>query len=95
MIRKLALALAGAAFFAAIGPATAQEPPAPGVSPRVDAIRKAGVLRVGVLANAPWLVENTTGGGEKWSGPAGGRQIWRTSPALERKPAHCCWSCRK
>ena len=44
--------------------------PAPGTSPRVDAIKKAGVLRVGVLANAPWLVENTTGSGEKWSGPA-------------------------
>jgi polar amino acid transport system substrate-binding protein len=28
------------------------------------------VLRVAVLANAPWLVENTTGGGEHWSGPA-------------------------
>jgi len=28
------------------------------------------VLRVGVLANAPWLVENTTGQGEAWSGPA-------------------------
>jgi polar amino acid transport system substrate-binding protein len=36
----------------------------------VDAIRKAGALRVGVLANAPWLVENTTGSGEHWSGPA-------------------------
>ena len=44
--------------------------PAPGASPRVDAIKKAGVLRVGVLANAPWLVENTTGSGEAWSGPA-------------------------
>jgi polar amino acid transport system substrate-binding protein len=44
--------------------------PAPGTSARVDAIRKAGVLRVGVLANAPWLVENTTGQGEAWSGPA-------------------------
>ena len=42
----------------------------PGASPRVDAIRKAGVLRVGVLANAPWLVENTSGTGEAWSGPA-------------------------
>ena len=51
--------------------ATAAVPvPAPGTSPRVDAIRKAGVLRVGVLANAPWLVENTTGQGEAWSGPA-------------------------
>src|SRR5258707_8733995 len=51
-------------------PALAQQPPAPGASPRIDAIRKAGALRVAVLANAPWLVENTTGSGEKWSGPA-------------------------
>jgi len=52
-------------------PALADVPvPAPGQSPRIDAIRKAGVLRVGVLANAPWLVENTTGQGEPWSGPA-------------------------
>jgi polar amino acid transport system substrate-binding protein len=50
-------------------PTMAQEPPAPGASPRIDAIRKAGALRVGVLANAPWLVESTTGG-EQWSGPA-------------------------
>src|SRR6266542_4360864 len=45
--------------------------PAPGASARIDAIKKAGVLRVGVLANAPWLVENTSGGsGDAWSGPA-------------------------
>src|SRR5213083_2581873 len=43
---------------------------AAGASPRIDAIKKAGVLRVGVLANAPWLVENTTGRGDVWSGPA-------------------------
>src|SRR4030088_2475887 len=52
-------------------PAVADAPvPAPGASPRIDAIKKAGVLRVGVLANAPWLVENTTGRGDAWSGPA-------------------------
>ena len=50
-------------------PTMAQEPPAPGASPRIDTIRKAGTLRVAVLANAPWLVESTTGG-EQWSGPA-------------------------
>ncbi|MFO1329417.1 MAG: transporter substrate-binding domain-containing protein [Rubrivivax sp.] len=50
------------------GAVQAQTPPA---GPRVDAIKKAGVLRVGVLANAPWLLENTSGsGGEQWSGPA-------------------------
>jgi polar amino acid transport system substrate-binding protein len=51
-------------------PAAAQTVPAPGASPRIDAIKKAGVLRVAVLANAPWLVENTTGSGDHWSGPA-------------------------
>ena len=48
----------------------AQTPPAPGASPRIDAIRKAGELRVGVLQNSPWLVENTTGTGAAWDGPA-------------------------
>src|SRR5215216_591768 len=52
-------------------PAAADVPlPGPGASPRIDAIKKAGVLRVGVLANAPWLVENTSGQGDPWSGPA-------------------------
>ena len=64
----------GLAAFVTIGfalPALAQVAvPAPGQSPRIDAIKKAGVLRVGVLANAPWLVENTKGGGDAWSGPA-------------------------
>src|SRR6476620_1207511 len=59
----IALALAASSY--------AEVPvPAPGASPRIDAIKKAGVLRVGVLANAPWLVENTSGSGETWSGPA-------------------------
>jgi polar amino acid transport system substrate-binding protein len=62
--------LIAACLLAVSLPALAQEPPAAGKSPRVDAIRKAQVLRVGVLANAPWLVENTTGSGEHWSGPA-------------------------
>ena len=65
----LGLIAAGAVLVAASA-AVAQEPPKPGESPRVDAIRKAGVLRVAVLANAPWLIENTTGSGDKWSGPA-------------------------
>ncbi|KLN57811.1 substrate-binding periplasmic protein [Variovorax paradoxus] len=60
-----ALLLAGS-----FGAVHAQEPPAPGASPRIDAIRKAGELRVGVLQNAPWLIENTTGNGDPWSGPA-------------------------
>src|SRR5438093_9412881 len=62
----VALAALGVAFAAA-----ADVPmPAAGASPGIDAIKKAGVLRVGVLANAPWLVENTSGQGDAWSGPA-------------------------
>lgn len=52
------------------GAAVAQEVPAEGASARIDAIRKAGQLRVGVLSNPPWLVENTTGSGDAWAGPA-------------------------
>lgn len=48
----------------------AQQPPAQGASPRIDAIRQAKALRVGVLVNPPWLWENTTGSGERWDGPA-------------------------
>jgi polar amino acid transport system substrate-binding protein len=70
MMQSLGRGVAALAFAVAL-PALAQTAvPAPGASPRVDAIRKAGVLRVGVLANAPWLVENTSGTGDAWSGPA-------------------------
>jgi polar amino acid transport system substrate-binding protein len=62
--------LAAAGMIALAAGAMAQDAPARGKSPRIDAIKKAGVLRVAVLANAPWLVENTTGGAEHWSGPA-------------------------
>lgn len=62
---------AAVALLAAASAAGAQEAPAPGQSPRVDAIRKAGELRVGVLQNAPWLIQDVSGkSGEAWSGPA-------------------------
>jgi polar amino acid transport system substrate-binding protein len=67
--RILAAGMLLAVLFTALS-AAAQEVPTPGTSPRIDAIRKAGELRVGVLANAPWLIENTTGSGDHWSGPA-------------------------
>ncbi|MDR7376176.1 polar amino acid transport system substrate-binding protein [Rhodoferax ferrireducens] len=62
--------LAGLLLAAGSSALLAQAPPAPGASPRIDAIQKAGELRVGVLQNSPWLVENTTGNGPAWSGPA-------------------------
>lgn len=70
---KIFTRLAGAAVLGlglAAGAAQAQDVPAPGVSPRIDAIKKAGQLRVGVLSNPPWLIENTTGSGDAWAGPA-------------------------
>lgn len=50
--------------------AQAQQVPAAGASARIDAIKKAGAIRVGVMANSPWLIENTKGDGETWQGPA-------------------------
>ncbi len=55
---------------AALGTTRAAEFPAPGVSSRIDSIRQAGVLRIAVIANPPWLVQNTSGNGDPWSGPA-------------------------
>jgi polar amino acid transport system substrate-binding protein len=69
MKRMTLAALACAAVFATPF-ANAAEVPAPGSSPRIDAIKKAGVLKVAVIHNTPWLVQNTTGSGEPWSGPA-------------------------
>ena len=70
MRSALKFGFAAVAIVSIAGTAIAQEPPAAGVSPRVDAIKKAGVLKVGVLANLPWLAENTSGSGEAWYGPA-------------------------
>lgn len=70
IFRRMLAAAALLALLSPAVPAMAQAVPAPGASKRIDAIRKAGVLRVAVLANAPWLVENTTGAGQHWSGPA-------------------------
>jgi len=69
-VRGAALALlAGAAFIAA--PAFAgSEVPAAGQSPKIDAIKERGVLRVAAIGEFPWLPENTTGSGPQFSGPA-------------------------
>lgn len=69
-LASLAPLAVAAALAGGCGAALAQTPPAPGVSARVDAIRKAGVLRVGVVNNPPWLAQNTSGAGDPWSGPS-------------------------
>jgi len=68
--RRLPALAAGLLMAAAFGQAFAQAVPAPGTSARIDAIKKSGVLRAAVLSNPPWLVENTTGSGDAWAGPA-------------------------
>lgn len=72
MKRRIPSLVAAALFGLAVTASAsfAQDVPAAGTSPRIDAIKKAGQLRVGVLANPPWLVENTTSSGAPWSGPA-------------------------
>ena len=67
---KMRILVSVLALLAAPSASIAQNAPAAGKSPRIDAIKKSGALRVAVLANAPWLVENTTGRGDAWSGPA-------------------------
>ena len=67
---RLPAVLAGLTLAALAAQAVAQSVPAPGASARIDAIKKAGVLRAAVLSNPPWLVENTTGQGDPWAGPA-------------------------
>ena len=44
--------------------------PAPGQSPKIDAIKQRGVLKVAAIGEFPWLPENTTGSGPQFSGPA-------------------------
>src|ERR1700730_2936416 len=67
---KMRILVSVLALLAAPPASSAQDALAGGKSPRIDAIKKSGALRVAVLANAPWLVENTTGGGDQWSGPS-------------------------
>ena len=44
--------------------------PAPGQSPKIDAIKERGVAEGAAIGEFPWLPENTTGSGPQFSGPA-------------------------
>jgi polar amino acid transport system substrate-binding protein len=44
--------------------------PAPGQSPKIDAIKARGSLKAAAIGEFPWLPENTTGSGDQFSGPA-------------------------
>jgi polar amino acid transport system substrate-binding protein len=50
--------------------ADAADMPKPGECTTIDAIKKEGKHRAGIMAGYPWLEENTTGQGEPYSGPA-------------------------
>jgi polar amino acid transport system substrate-binding protein len=54
------------------GPAMADatDVPAPGKSKKIDAIKARGSLKAAAIGEFPWLPENTSGSGEKFSGPA-------------------------
>lgn len=60
----------GAMMAASAATAAGTDVPAPGVSKRIDDIKARGTLRVAVLGEAPWLIENTSGTGEPFSGPS-------------------------
>ena len=57
-------------FLISPGHAASTEVPAPGQSPKIDAIKERGSLRVAAIGEFPWLPENTTGSGPQFSGPA-------------------------
>src|SRR4029453_9410063 len=61
--------------------AQAAEVPAPGASPKIDAIKKRGVLKVAAIGEFPWLPENTTGSGPQYSAPA-----WLLDEEYPRQP---------
>jgi polar amino acid transport system substrate-binding protein len=44
--------------------------PAPGQSKKIDEIKKRGTLQAAAIGEFPWLPENTSGSGPKFSGPA-------------------------
>jgi len=60
-----------ASAFLAIPPSIADvQLPAAGTSKKVDEIKARGTLNVAVLAEPPWLAENTKGDGERFFGSA-------------------------
>lgn len=66
----LGFVVAGAIFTAPRSGSADVPLPAPGASKKIDQIREAGTIKVGVLAEPPWLAENTTGGDPRYFGSA-------------------------
>ena len=55
---------------ATLAHAAGTDVPAPGQSPKIDAIKARGSLKAAAIGEFPWLPENTTGSGDQFSGPA-------------------------
>jgi len=65
------LALLAASFiYAGTAAAADTTVPAPGKSKKIDEIKKRGTLLAAAIGEFPWLPENTSGSGPKFSGPA-------------------------
>jgi polar amino acid transport system substrate-binding protein len=65
-----AAAIIAAAFLATAPSLADVQVPAAGTSKKVDEIKARGTLNVAVLAEPPWLAENTKGDGERFYGSA-------------------------
>ena len=63
-------ALAASLIHAGAARAADTTVPAPGQSKKIDEIKKRGTLRAAAIGEFPWLPENTSGSGPKFSGPA-------------------------
>ncbi len=70
LLTAAALAAAFTVVGAGSGFAAGAEVPAPGQSKKIDAIKARGVLKAAAIGEFPWLPENTSGSGPKFSGPA-------------------------
>jgi polar amino acid transport system substrate-binding protein len=67
-IAGLAALVAAFVYAPAVSAQTAV--PEPGKSKKIDEIKKRGVLHAAAIGEFPWLPENTSGSGPKFSGPA-------------------------
>ena len=66
ILRHAALAIALLFSFAGLAYGGA-DVPAAGQSPKIDAIKQRGVLKVAAIGEFPWLPENTTGSGPQFA----------------------------
>lgn len=66
----LGLALLGSMLVITAAEAAETAPPPEGVSAKIDEIRQRGTIRLGVLAEFPFLTENTSGSGSQYAGPS-------------------------